>query len=163
MEWFRSIDKNNSGSIDAMELKLILSKGNMACNDECAHKLLRMFDKDASGHIGFNEFLELHKYMSSMRQGFDSVDKDKSGFLDQGEIFQALSACGYQLSKPTFDLIFQHFDRKKQYKLAFDDYIELCIFLGTSRSVFQMYDAQKTGYVNMSLDSFLAASVRIYP
>jgi len=98
-----------------------------------------------------------------MRQGFDSVDKDKSGTLDQGEIFQALAACGYQLSKATFDLIFQHFDRKKQFKLAFDDYIELCIFLGTSRSVFQMYDAQKTGYVNMSLDTFLAASVRVYP
>ena len=49
--WFRSVDRDNSGSITANELQLLTFGGN-PLGLETASKLVAVFDRDRSGSIG---------------------------------------------------------------------------------------------------------------
>lgn len=49
--WFRSVDRDNSGSISANELQM-LTFGGHALGLETSAKLVKVFDKNRSGHIG---------------------------------------------------------------------------------------------------------------
>lgn len=98
-----------------------------------------------------------------MKSAFQQVDTDKSGTLDANEVYKAIIMAGFQIQAQSFLPIFQKFDRKKKNSLDFDGYIELCIFLGTVRNVFQFYDVQRQGVVQFNFDSFVSMASFIYP
>jgi len=41
----------------------------------------------------------MHKYLQSVRDSFMFFDRDRSGNLDLGELYQALSRAGFMLSQ----------------------------------------------------------------
>lgn len=49
--WFRSVDRDNSGSITAHELQMV-TFGGFPLGMDIAIKLVKVFDKDRSGTIG---------------------------------------------------------------------------------------------------------------
>lgn len=98
-----------------------------------------------------------------MKSAFQQVDTDRSGTLDANEVYKAISVAGFQVQSNAFGPIFQKFDRKKKNALDFDGYIELCIFLGTIRNIFQFYDTNRQGVVQFNFDSFISMATFIYP
>jgi peflin len=158
-QWFQAVDRDGSGRIGVNELQAALSASGNQFSAGTTEKLLLMFDQDRSGQIGFNEFAQLHQFITTMQQGFRQRDRSGDGRLDGQEIRAALADSGYQLAEGTFQTLMKKFDRHRQGSLSFDDYVELSIFVSTTRNVFGFYDRQRTGQITFSFDMFLAATV----
>ena len=47
-----------------------------------------MFDRDKSGTITVNEFGDLFNYINQWKSLFESIDRDRSGYIEQGELQQ---------------------------------------------------------------------------
>jgi len=97
-----------------------------------------------------------------MRYGFEMVDKDRSGFLNFQEVHMALTQSGYCVGFQALQQLMTTFDRKKLGQLSMDDYIELSVFLGVSRNVFQFNDMYKTGQITLNFEQFLRVSAQLY-
>jgi hypothetical protein len=53
----------------------------------------------SSSDTGLNEFVAMHKYLQSVRESFQFFDRDRSGNLDLGELYQAISRAGFNLTQ----------------------------------------------------------------
>lgn len=95
--WFHSVDRDRSGSISAVEL------GQVQFNQRpigvaVSKKLIRIFDRDNNGEIDFQEYAALHMFLMAMQSAFFAADRDRSGYIDANEMFQAVTGAGFQLS-----------------------------------------------------------------
>merc|ERR1719431_2282638 len=100
--WFRAVDQDNSGQIDAMELGKALANGDGTMFSEQACKMMiNMYDSNNTGTIDMNEFGQLFQAVQQWKANFESFDKDRAGTIDQNEFGQALQQAGYRFT-PTF-------------------------------------------------------------
>lgn len=157
--WFRAVDRDGSGRIDLSELNSALSSAGFQFSIGTTEKLLMMFDNDRSGHITYDEFVQLHQFISQMQNGFQQRDTSRDGRLDSNEIRAALAASGFTLAEDTFQALMRRFDRQRRGNLGFDDYVELSVFLSKARNSFAYYDRQRTGQVTFTFDTFVGAGV----
>jgi Ca2+-binding EF-hand superfamily protein len=158
-EWFNAVDQDRSGRISVKELQSALSASGNKFSFATTEKLLNMYDRDKSGQISFDEFAQLHQFITVMATAFRQRDRSGDGSLEGSEVRAALNDSGYQLSEGTFQVMMRKFDRQRKGSLALDDYIELSIFISSVRNTFGFYDKTKTGQVTFSFDMFLAASI----
>jgi len=154
---FMHADRDRSGKVNAQELQSALSHGSLQFKMSVVERMMRMFDRDNSGQISFQEFIQLHQFIIQMQNGFRSRDRDGSGVLEGPEVRAALQASGYNLQEGTFQIMMKKYDHEQIGGLKFDDYIELSVQLGTVRNVFAFYDRQRTGQVTFNFDSFFTA------
>ena len=161
-EWFNAVDQDRSGRISVTELQSALSASGNKFSFATTEKLLAMYDRDKSGQISFDEFAQLHQFITIMATAFRQRDKSGDGRLEGPEVRAALQDSGYQLTEGTFQVMMRKFDRQRRGSLALDDYIELSIFISTVRNTFGFYDKAKTGQVTFSFDMFLAASIQTH-
>ena len=159
--WFDSVDTNRNGSISPQELQAALTKGNHPFSLATAEKVVRLFDKDRNGSIGYHEFGEAHLFCENMSNGFRQRDVNGNGELDGNEVREAIKISGYSVNDGSFQVLMLLFDRRKSGALLFDDYVELCIFLHNVRNVYGFYDRQQSGQVNFGFDAFLTAAVTL--
>jgi len=159
---FMQVDKDRSGSISWLELQQALAERGEHFKEDTCKLMIRMFDRNRTGGIDFDEFIELNRYMLTMRRAFQALDGDRSGTLDQGEILRALQQGGYQLSPATFSQIWQAFDRTRNNVLRFDEYMELSLFLGIARNLFMWQDQDRDGWITIDYSTLvmLAAMMR---
>jgi len=153
-QWFNAVDRDHSGHITAYELRNALSQGGMPFDEDVSRKMVKMFDRDGNGQIDFNEFCNLHNYLSQMKAAFYNVDTDKSGSLTFDEVERAVMQAGYRVNRNVLYKIFRNFDTLKRNALNFDGYIKLCIYIGTVRQIFMNFDRQRNGYATFSFDDF---------
>jgi len=155
---FELIDTDKSGQITANELTG-LNIGGQKFSIETTLKLVKVFDADNSGNIGFYEYAALHKFVSSMRQAYLAFDLDKSGLLDYNETQKALQQGGFFPSPSTFNKVFFRFANKAatpaQQGIDFNGFVLLCSFLGQTRTLFTMADFDRDGWIHINLDQFM--------
>ena len=157
--WFDAVDQDHSGKISDKELVAALSNAGMAFSRETASRMIRMFDRQGDGQINFQEFTQLHQFITSMTNAFRQRDRSGDGLLEGNEVRAALRDSGYMIAEPTFQLMMRKFDRDRRGGLKLDDYIELSICIGTARNVFGFYDQARSGQVMFNFDNFLTAAL----
>ena len=121
-------------------------------------RLISAFDNDRSGQIGLHEFTAMHKYLQAMRESFQFFDKDRSGTLDTNELLQALHRAGYPLSQPALYASLPRFDKERKGSVTFAQYLDLVIYLGNLRKLFQFFDPQYRGNINLNFDQLVACT-----
>jgi Ca2+-binding EF-hand superfamily protein len=159
MNYFRSADKNNTGTIDQYELKTALSQCGFVFDDELARRLIRMFDKNLNTRIDGNEFVQLYQYLMQMKNAFHAVDTNKNGMLEYHETEQALRQGGYNINSGIVARLFKSFDIQCKGSLNFDGYLKLCVFLGTLKQGFGAYDNDRNGVVQFNFDQYVDSCV----
>jgi Ca2+-binding EF-hand superfamily protein len=159
--WFDAVDTDRSGRIGSTELQRALSSAGFSFRAGVAEKIVRMFDKDHTGELDFMEFKGAHQFITTMSQAFRARDADRSGTLEGPEVRATLASSGFTLSEPVFQVMMRKFDHEKVGGLRFDDYIELCILLGTCRNVFAYYDRNRTGQVVFVFVAFFASMLTV--
>lgn len=134
--------------------------------------MIRMFDTDRSGTIGFNEFCGLWGFLAAWRGLFDRFDTDGSGNISFQEYSDALSAFGYRLSPQFIQLLFRSYDKRGeqpqqsasapagQNAISFDLFVQSCISLKRMTEVFKKYDDDRDGYITLSFEEFLTEILR---
>ncbi|KAF3762496.1 hypothetical protein M406DRAFT_45459 [Cryphonectria parasitica EP155] len=153
---FRAVDKNGTGQLSEKELSAALVNGDWTAFDpHTVRMMIRMFDSDRSGTIGFEEFCGLWSFLASWRTLFDRFDVDHSGNIQLDEFRDALIAFRYRLSERFVELLFQTYDKRNEGQLSFDLFVQACISLKRMTDVFKKYDDDRDGYITLSFEDFL--------
>ncbi|KAJ5114976.1 hypothetical protein NUU61_000735, partial [Penicillium alfredii] len=164
---FRAANVSHSGSLTEMELGSALVNGDYTSfHPRTVKMMIRMFDRDASGTIIFDEFVSLWRYLAAWRELFDRFDEDRSGRISRPEFENALVAFGYRLSPQFVSVLFTTFESKTRQLnappmspsrngMSFDLFVQACISLKRMTDVFKRYDEDRDGYVTVSFEEFL--------
>lgn len=118
--------------------------------------MVRMFDSQHNGTVDFNQFCALWKFIQTAQSSFTAFDKDKSGRLDLREVWSGITQTGFVVSEQAIAQVMKVFDQERR-GLSYGQFLELCVFLGLSRSVFGFFDPGRTGQVHLDFDRFLTA------
>ncbi|KAI9806935.1 MAG: hypothetical protein M1833_002593 [Piccolia ochrophora] len=149
---FRAVDKSGSGQLSENELRAALVNGDYTTFDtHTVRMMIRMFDTDRSGTIGFDEFRGLWGYLTSWRSLFDRFDADRSGNISLDEYSNALTSFGYRLTPSFVQVLFRSYDRRGTNAISFDLFVQSCISLKRMTDVFKKYDEDRDGYITLSL------------
>jgi len=171
-QWFSTVDNDRSGAITAVELERALINGDWTPFDLDTVKLLMsIFDTDRSGTIGFNEFAGLWKYVKDWQNVFRHFDRDRSGTIDGGELREALSQFGYNLSPALLELVQKKYDIKAGVTgptagmphpggpaptgISFDRFVRACVVVKQLSEAFGRLDADRDGWIQINYDQFM--------
>ncbi|CAM1507003.1 Fc.00g066440.m01.CDS01 [Cosmosporella sp. VM-42] len=153
---FRAVDKDGTGQLSERELSAALVNGDWTAFDpHTVRMMIRMFDSDRSGTIGFEEFCGLWSFLASWRTLFDRFDADRSGNISLSEFNNALVAFRYRLSPQFVELLFHTYDKRNEGVMSFDLFVQSCISLKRMTDVFKKYDDDRDGYITLSFEDFL--------
>ncbi|KAK2737532.1 hypothetical protein FQN55_001035 [Onygenales sp. PD_40] len=169
---FRAANASNSGALSEIELGSALVNADYTSFDSNTVKMMvRMFDKDGSGSVGFDEFVALWRFLAAWRGLFERFDEDHSGRISLQEFGKALVAFGYSLSPPFVGIVFSAFEARGRSRVApvsgqkegmsFDLFVQACITLKRMTDVFKRYDDDRDGYVTLSFEEFLTECLRL--
>jgi len=158
-KWFRSVDRDGSGTITSDELANV-AIGGIRLVIDTAIKLVRIFDVNNNGYIDFQEYASLHKFLLSMQSTFAMGDKDKNGRLDSQEIHNALIAGGFKMSYQTSHALYRKYDNTG-YGLNMQQFIQLVAHVALSRTAFEVKDREKKGLITLNFDQLLEFSSMI--
>ncbi|KAK7740029.1 hypothetical protein SLS62_011145 [Diatrype stigma] len=153
---FRAVDKDGTGQLSERELSAALVNGDWTAFDpQTVRMMIRMFDSDRSGTIGFEEFCGLWSFLASWRTLFDRFDADRSGNISLDEFNNALVAFRYRLTPRFVELLFSTYDKRSEGVMSFDLFVQACISLKRMTDVFKKYDDDRDGYITLSFEDFL--------
>lgn len=148
-----------------MELGSALVNGDYTSfHPKTVKMMTRMFDRNASRTISFDEFVSLWRYLAAWRELFDRFDVDRSGRISLPEFERALVSFGYRLSPSFVSILFATYESKgrevngngpARREMSFDLFVQACIGLRRMTDVFKRYDEDRDGYVTVSFEEFL--------
>ncbi|KAI8325030.1 EF-hand [Martensiomyces pterosporus] len=154
--WFRAVDTDGSGQLDASELQQALINGDWSrFSIDTVRLMISMFDRDHSGTISFDEFVGLWRYIEEWRQCFRTFDRDNSGTIDRGELHQAFNAFGFRVSPQIVDMLVRKYDVQGRGAITFDNFINSCVTIRSLTDAFRRFDTDNDGWVNMNYETFL--------
>ncbi|KAL8699865.1 MAG: hypothetical protein Q9201_005761 [Fulgogasparrea decipioides] len=153
---FKAVDKTGTGHLTEKELRAALVNGDFTSFDPHTVKMMiRMFDVDKSGTIGFDEFCGLWAFLAAWRSLFERFDEDRSGYISFEEYGNALVAFGYRLSSTFVNLLYRTYEKNGNNRMSFDLFVQSCIVLKRMTDAFKKYDEDRDGYITMSFEEFL--------
>ncbi|XP_029475827.1 peflin [Rhinatrema bivittatum] len=155
--WFQTVDSDRSGYISLKELKQALVNSNWsAFNDETCLMMMNMFDKTRSGRMDLFGFSALWRFIQQWRTLFQQYDRDCSGSINAGELHQALSQMGYNLSPQFLQTLMIHScQRSANPSVQLDRFIQICTQLQSMTEAFREKDTAMSGSVRLSYEDFL--------
>jgi len=161
-QWFYSIDTNRNGSLDINEVGRALQQAQMYYHPETVYKVMQVFDLERSGQLKPNEFVALYQFICTIRTSFVTFDRNRSGYLDWGELQQALQMNHIFLSPQALTGLMFKFDSKKSGKISLEDYTNLSIYLANLRTFFDNNNHKKNRFgqdtVTLSFDELVGAA-----
>ncbi|OGM43880.1 calcium binding modulator protein (Alg2) [Aspergillus bombycis] len=169
---FRAANSSHTGSLTEMELGSALVNGDFTSfHPKTVKMMIRMFDRNSTGTISFDEFVSLWRYLAAWRELFDRFDVDRSGRISLQEFENALLAFGYRLSQPFVTVLFTTFESKGRQTngpahpgkmgMSFDLFVQACISLRRMTDVFKRYDDDRDGYITVSFEEFLTEILQL--
>ncbi|ELP91836.1 programmed cell death protein, putative [Entamoeba invadens IP1] len=154
-DWFIKVDKDKSGTLDAKEIIKAKFPGDIKVDQTTVNRLMRIFDVDFSGSIGFFEFLALYNFVKLCLDTFKNFDKDKGGSLDAKELTQALPALGFNCSKRSIDILIK-LNSALGKKISKNQFVAVAAYLGQCRSIYQRtFDMKRNEIDNREFDKFV--------
>ncbi|PVU99402.1 hypothetical protein BB560_005501 [Smittium megazygosporum] len=168
--WFQMVDTqvfysilylDRSGVLEAQELQRDFTPFSI----ETTRLMIGMFDRDRSGTIDKNEFISLWRYIEQWRDLFARFDQDRSGSIENRELYNALSAFGFQIPPRIVDSICAKIKvldgaKRAQSGINLDRFIYACVFLKSATDSFYAMDRERKGYVTFNYEDFLSYSIR---
>ncbi|EFJ38843.1 hypothetical protein SELMODRAFT_403081 [Selaginella moellendorffii] len=133
--WFQSVDVDQSGSINVTELQEALAAGNLRFSQSMVAQMIRMYDRDQNGTMSFEEFVNLHKFLSLVQNAFTASSRG-SGVLGLSEMHKS-------------------FDHKRTGQFRLDDFISICIYLQSARNLFDAFDTTRQGRITLDFNQFV--------
>lgn len=154
--WFDSVDQDHSGEIDAAELERALSGSGDQFSKSTVDLMIRLFDADNSKKIDRREFQILFQYIRAMRDSFESYDQGRLGHIGPEELQLALQSAHYPFtSMKTIMILFKRFDKRMTGRLTFENFLEMALYLGNWRTVFNQHDTAGEGTIRVNMEEFI--------
>ncbi|CAB3242050.1 unnamed protein product [Arctia plantaginis] len=154
-QWFRAVDKDQSGEITAIELKaaLVNAQGKTFSETAC-NLMIGMFDNDRTGRINVEEFEKLYTYVNQWLAVFKTYDTDQSGSIEEKELSNALQQMGFRFTPEFISFLTKRCDPREG-KVSVDNFIVLCVQIQRFTEAFKSRDTQQNGTVTIGFEDFL--------
>ncbi|XP_058090650.1 uncharacterized protein LOC131237040 isoform X7 [Magnolia sinica] len=153
-EWFERVDSEKTSSITALQLKSAFAVGNLEFSLSVVQQMIRMYDFDRNGTMSFEEFVALNKFLMKVQNAFSALERGR-GYLSPEDVYEALVKIGFSLDSPAFYTVCESFDQNKKGRFRLDDFISLCIFVQSTRNIFNSFDTAKQGRVSLDFNQFV--------
>ncbi|GAA97068.1 hypothetical protein E5Q_03743 [Mixia osmundae IAM 14324] len=158
--WFKAVDRNNSGSIDANELQAALVNGDWTTFDVDTTKfLMTLFDPNRRGTIDYQGFCGVWDYIKQWQGIFKRFDQDRSGTIEGRELGAALNQFGYNLSPALIQLLERKYGSLsasgRSSGIPFDRFVRCCVVVKTLSDSFRAEDRQGQGSAMLSYEKFM--------
>ena len=131
-----------------------------AFDQRTVEMMIRMFDSDRSGTIGFEEFCGLWSFLASWRELFDRFDDDGNGYISLEEFRRALKAFKYRVTPGFVEAFFATYAKRDTGVMTFDLFVQACISLKRMTDIFKRYDDDRDGYITLSFEDFVIEILR---
>ncbi|XP_058090645.1 uncharacterized protein LOC131237040 isoform X2 [Magnolia sinica] len=181
-EWFERVDSEKTSSITALQLKSAFAVGNLEFSLSVVQQMIRMYDFDRNGTMSFEEFVALNKFLMKVQNAFSALESHCEltriychqqnslrrlylhilhlcyrgrGYLSPEDVYEALVKIGFSLDSPAFYTVCESFDQNKKGRFRLDDFISLCIFVQSTRNIFNSFDTAKQGRVSLDFNQFV--------
>ncbi|XP_011270782.1 sorcin, variant [Capsaspora owczarzaki ATCC 30864] len=125
---------------------------------ETCRLMIGMLDRDGNFQMGFEEFKELWNSLNQWKHTYYTVDRDRSGTVNEQELHQAIRTYGYNLSPEAFRVVFKRYARREQTIITFDDFIAVSVRLRCLSENFRRRDTHQNGTAMLSYDEFIRFS-----
>lgn len=129
---FIACDSDQSGLISQKELKGACEKSGYEISDGQLDFIFNTIDKDKSGEIDFEEFLNFiyicqfnHTEIQQAKLIFDGFDEDGGGSIDRDELKNAFTKLGVSVSEEELDQAFGVLDKDGSGELDFNEFLQL--------------------------------------
>merc|ERR1711915_393891 len=125
---FKLFDVDGDGLISRLELEDALEKQGAKPSGEDLDRIWREVDKDESGSIDFDEFVELmadnfQVTDEELLEAFRTFDADESGTLCEDEVLTVMRALGMWLSKGQVQKLMQEADRDDSGDISYEELV----------------------------------------
>lgn len=138
---FKTLDTNNSGSLDVEELGVMLRRLAPRIRKDEVQELFEKMDRDHNGGVDYQEFLtwirnrapekikkELGYATGSDRDAvlacFRAMDVNGDGSITRGELAQALSQSCPGMKRKDFESLFQHLDGDHSKVVDYTEFVD---------------------------------------
>eukprot|EP00744_Colponema_vietnamica_P000701 GILI01001234.1.p1 GENE.GILI01001234.1~~GILI01001234.1.p1 ORF type:complete len:141 (+),score=52.16 GILI01001234.1:59-424(+) len=81
---FKKRDKTGDGRLEGREVREALLEGGYRLEEGTFQLMMRKFDKERRGYLGFDEYVALSVYLSNIRNTFGFYDRNRSGQVTFG-------------------------------------------------------------------------------
>lgn len=137
---FKACDNDDSGLISMRELKVACVNSGYEISDGQLEFIFNTIDKDKSGEVDFDEFLNFI-YICQFSQTefqqakliFDGFDENGGGTIDRDELSGAFERLGVEISDEELEQAFCLFDKDNSGELDFNEYLQLFQMMKNSR------------------------------
>lgn len=161
--WFHSNDTGYpcTGRISAMPLTT-LQFGGKNLEIAAAEKAARIFDKDGSRMLTFQDFACLYRFLTLVVHGFQRNDVDRDGYATLPEITRAVKELPLGCSEKSVQLYFRKFVGNAYVSaMSLPQYISMAIEMALLKSRFELADPFRKGQVAFSLDTLAQVSTEV--
>jgi len=129
---FAMFDKDNSGSIDIVELESMVASLGINASKEDLNDMIAEADIDQSGTIEFDEFKTLigphfqkEKPPEDYIDAFKFFDKDGDGFISRTELRHIMNTVDANLAEADIEEMIREADSNGDGKIDFDEFIKM--------------------------------------
>ncbi|KAI6652839.1 Sorcin [Oopsacas minuta] len=145
--------------IDAVELCKCLTQSGFTGSykpftQETCKIMIVLLDRNKTGKMDFPEYKELWVVLGKWKQTFESLDKDRSGSLDEQELKSAVASFGFTLSPTAIAAVMQRYNTNG--KIYFDDFIALTTRIRSLSNYFMSRDTNRQGIATLGYDDFMS-------
>lgn len=123
--------------------------------------MIEMFDREKKGTINLQEFSALFGYINQWKATFESIDRDRSGYIEQAELCTALQQMGYRFSETFVRNLLTKFDPRNR-RLTLDNFIVACVQIQRLTNSFRTRDTQMRGQATLAYEDFVGLALGVH-
>jgi len=127
-------------------------------SEEACRMMIEMFDKDKKGTINIHEFGGLFSYINKWKATFESVDKDRSGYIEQPELTQAFQQMGYRFTQTFVQNLLAKYDARTR-RLTLDNFIVASVQIQRLTASFRNRDREMRGQATLGYEDFIGIAL----
>lgn len=145
---FQNADKNRSGTIDARELRDVLSVGRFPFTDRTVRLMLHLFadNRGDTSRIGPAGFAKLWREIKIWNAKFTEYDRDASGTIDMYELEAALRSFNFAIPMQVLQMLVAKYDMTGGSRsIGYDNFVECGFVVKGLTEQFRDQDRRQAG------------------
>jgi hypothetical protein len=120
--------------------------------------MIEMFNVSGTGYLNITEFGALFGYINQWKALFESIDRDRSGFIEQNELVQAFQQMGYRFSPQFVQNLLTKYDPRGR-KLTLDNFIVCSVQIKRLTDSFRSRDKEMRGVAQLQYEDFVGLAM----